>query len=290
MKMKRSVTTSGGSNKFFLAFSKNRLNKLYYGGSLNIRTYRREDSYIHSEDLTIEDSTFNGFDYEYSLNTSGTGVNLKLGAIYLITDGFRVGASFHSPTMVYLTDKWTATMTGRFKNGDIPVSENLRPEGEYKYRMITPLKATLSASYVIGMSAVISGDIDYIGYNMARLRSTKDVSYDPYDFKIENEDAKRRLTGALNYRLGAEYNIQQKLFLRAGFSFYGNAYKKAENVDSKPDISYSGGLGYKIQNISIDLAYVNRSINRTYYPFAGSKNASTKLSSNMIVASFSLRF
>lgn len=290
MKMRREITTKGGINEFFLSYSRNRMNKLYYGASLNVRTYRHIESYVHSEDLTLPDPTFNGFDYEYTLKTTGTGVNLKLGAIYLITDGLRIGASFHTPTYVAMHDKWSATMTSRFKDSTLSVPEALIPKGEYKYRMISPLKAVISASYVIGMAAVISADVEYTSYNTARLRSTTDIAYEGYDFKTENADAKARLTGALNYRIGAEFNIQQKIFLRAGFSLYGNAYKKSENVDPKPDISYSGGLGYKIGRLSIDLAYVNRGIQRTYYPFLGSNVANTRLSMNSVVIGATVRF
>lgn len=290
MKMNRDVTTTGGINEFFISYSKNRMNKLYYGVSLNLRTYKHDESYVHSEDLTLQDTTFIGFDYKYSLLTKGTGINLKLGVIYLITNSFRVGAAFHTPTLISMEDKWTADMTGRFENGSISVPPDLVPVGQYKYRMITPLKTVISASYVIGMSAVISADVEYVGYNMARLRSTRDITYDPYDFELENADAKARLASALNYRMGFEYNIQQKLFLRAGFSLYGNAYKKVENVDPKPDVSFSGGLGYKIGVFGIDVAYVNRQQHRFYYPFAGSNTATTKLSSNNIIITASIRF
>ena len=109
-------------------------------------------------------------------------------------------------------------------------------------------------------------------------------------FLHENADAKARLTNALNYRLGAEFNIQQKFFLRAGFALYGNAYKKSENIDPKPDISYSGGLGYKIGRFSIDVAYVNRNMQRTYYSFLGSNVANTRLSNNSVIISASIRF
>ncbi|MCO5260417.1 MAG: hypothetical protein M9916_09765 [Crocinitomicaceae bacterium] len=291
MKMKRTITTTGGINEFFISYSRNRLNKLYYGGSIGIRTYNRFEGYTHSEDLVLEDPTFNGFDYEYQLKTSGFGANLKLGIIYLVTDGFRLGFSLHSPTISSLTDKWTATMTGRFNdNLSISVPTDLVPKGQFKYRMLTPFRANASASYVIGLNALLSADIEYVGYNQGRLLPTKDITYQAYGFGIENEDIKKRLTNAVNFRLGAEFNIQQKLFLRAGFAFYGNAYKKSENVDPKPDLSYSGGLGYKYGRFSIDLSYVYRNMKRVYYPFPGSSTANTKLTDNLITVTGSIRF
>lgn len=290
MVMNRKITTKGGSNEFFFAFARNRMNKLYYGASLNIRTYKHEMNYIHTEDLKQESPYFQGFDYQYTIKTTGTGVNLKLGAIYLVNNQFRIGAALHTPTYVVMEDEWTADMTGRFKDSAMTIPKDLVPTGHYKYNMLTPLKAVVSASYVFGMKAVLSADIEYVGYNMSRLLSTKDITYEPYNFKSENANAKARLTSAINYRLGFEYNIQQKLFLRAGFSMYGSAYKKSENVDSQADISFSGGLGYKNGRYSIDLAYVNRSIERTYYPFAGSNTATTSLSNNQVIVSGAISF
>jgi len=290
LNMRREVINKGGINEFYLSYSRNRMNKLYYGASLNIRSYNSEEKYIHSEDLKVVDSIFVGFDYTYSLKTSGTGANIKLGAIYLVTDGFRLGFSFHSPTIISLHDKWTADMTSRFIYGKVSLGQDLIPTGEYKYRMTTPLKAIFSTSYVIGMSAVISGDLEYIGYQMGKLKSTRDITYDAYDFKLENEEAKLRLTNAINFRLGAEFNIQQALFLRAGFSYYGNAYKKTEDVDPIPDLGYSAGIGYKKDRFSIDLAYVNRQLARKYYPFAGSEIATTRTTLNSIVVTGTIRF
>lgn len=290
VKMSREVINKGGINEFFLSYSRNRMNKLYYGVNLNIRSYNSEEKYIHSEDLTVVDSTFLGFDYSYTLKTSGTGANLKLGAIYLVTDGFRLGLSVHSPTIISLHDKWTADMTSRFETGKVSLASDLVPTGEYKYRMTTPFKAIFSSSYVIGMAAIISGDLEYIGYQMGKLKSTRDITFDPYDFKLENNEAKLRLTNAINFRLGAEFNIQQALFLRAGFSFYGNAYKKSEDVDPIPDLGYSAGIGYKKDRFSIDLAYVNRQLSRKYYPFAGSEIATTRSTLNSIVVTGTIRF
>lgn len=195
------------------------------------------------------------------------GFNLKIGAIYLISDGFRIGAAFHSPTFSSMEDNWSADMVSHFSDTTIGIPEQYVPVGNYKYRLNTPLKAVLSATYIIGLNACISADVEYVGYNMGRLRSTTDVAYEPYDYEFENQEAKRRLAPAMNYRVGAEYAIQQKLFLRAGFSLYGSGYKSSENVDNSPDLSISGGMGYRIGNIAIDLSYVNRVLKRNYYAF-----------------------
>lgn len=264
----RTVNTKGGINEWYVSYSRNRMNRLYYGASMGLRFSKYTEEYTHSEAMTDTSTTsFRGFDYRYNLKTEGLGFNLKIGAIYLISDGFRIGAAFHSPTFSSMEDNWSADMVSYFADTTIGIPEQYIPVGNYKYRLNTPLKAVLSATYIIGLNACISADVEYVGYNMGRLRSTTDVAYEPYDYEFENQEAKRRLAPAMNYRVGAEYAIQQKLFLRAGFSLYGSGYKSSENVDNNPDLSVSGGLGYRIGNIAIDLSYVNRVLKRNYYAF-----------------------
>lgn len=286
----REIVNKGGINEWFLSYSANRLNKLYYGGVVSLRTSNYSEKYIHSEALVDTTTTdFRSFDYEYNLKTTGTGINLKLGAIYMVTEAFRVGAAFHSPTYSEMTDDWSADMTSYFEDTTIGTPSDFIPTGKYKYRINTPLKVILSGAYVIGLNALISADVEYVGYNMGRLRGTRDPAFETYKFQAENDYAKKVLTAALNYRVGIEYNIQQKFFIRAGLSIYGSAFRKSENVDSKADISYSGGLGYRIGILAIDLAYVNRMIQRNYYAFPGSQ---TLVNSNInsITITGSVRF
>ena len=286
----REINTKGGINEWFLSFSANRLNKLYYGGVVAFRSSKFEEYYKHNEVLVDTSSNiFRGFDYEYTLKTQGTGVNLKIGAIYLITDALRIGAAVHTPTFTSLTDDWTGDMTTFFKDSSISVPEDFIPVGKYEYRLNTPLKVVLSGAYVIGLNALISADVEYIGYNMGRLRSSNSDLYGDYNFEFENDLVKQILVSALNYRIGAEYSIQQKLFLRAGFSYYAPAYDSSVNIETTPDISFSGGLGYRKNRFGLDLAFVNRTTNRTYYAFDGSF-AAIKNASNTVVITGSIRF
>lgn len=285
----REVATKGGINEWYLSYSRNRMNRLYYGGSLGIQFSKYKEEYTHSEDMTdTVGNPFRGFDYTYTLKTEGVGFNLKLGAIYLLTDAVRFGLAFHSPTWFGMTDDWSADMTSRFSDTTVSVPEDLVPVGNYKYRINTPLRVIASGTYIIGLSGCISADVEYVGYNMGRLRSTMDTAYDPYDFDVENDEAKKRLAPAFNYRFGGEYNIQQKFFLRAGLAIYGSGYRKSENVDNKADMAISGGLGYRIGKIAIDMAYVNRLTQRNYYAFPGSM-AAISGTTHTITVSASLR-
>jgi len=286
----RQIQNKGGINEWYLSYSANRLNKLYYGGALAIRSSNYSEKYTHTETLVDTTGTpLRSFEYAYNLKTKGTGVNLKLGAIYMVTEAFRVGLAFHSPTFSEMTDQWSAEMSTTFQDSIHTTPENYVPEGQYKYRINTPLKVIASGAYVIGLNALISADLEYVGYNMGRLKGTSDPAYETYKFEAENEFAKQALTSALNLRVGGEFNIQQKLFIRAGLSVYGAGFDSSQNIDNKPDFSYSGGLGYRIGILALDIAYVNRQIQRNYYAFIGSTTA-VNTSSNSIIVTGSIRF
>lgn len=286
----REIVNKGGTNEWFLTYSANRLNKLYYGGAISLRSSNYSEKYTHQEKLIdTTTTTFRSFDYEYNLKTKGTGVNVKLGVIYMVTEAFRIGGAFHSPTFSEMTDEWSADMTSTFSDTTIGIPSDFIPTGKYKYRINTPLKVIISGAYVIGLNGLISADLEYVGYNMGRLKGTSDPAYETYKFEEENKIAKQVLTSALNLRMGAEFNIQQKLFIRAGLSVYGAAYKSNQNVDNKADVSYSGGLGYRLGIVALDIAYVNRMIQRNYYAFPGSRTA-VSTSSNTITVTASIRF
>ncbi len=290
VKHNREIATKGGINEWFLSYSANRLNKLYFGGVISIRSSKYSEKYTHTESLIdTTTTTFRSFDYEYNLSTKGTGVNLKLGVIYMVTEAFRVGAAFHSPTINQMTDEWGANMTSYFSDTTIGIVDGFKPTGKYKYGVNSPLKVILSGAYVIGLNGLVSADVEYVGYNMGRLRGTSDPNYETYNFKSENAIAKKVLAPALNYRFGTEFNIQQKFFIRAGLSIYGAGFKKSEDIDNKADISYSGGLGYRFGIVALDMSYVNRATQRNYYAFPGSKTRVNN-SSNIITITASIRF
>lgn len=266
----RTIRTKGGMTEWYLSYSRNRMNKLYWGASLAYRYCNYHENYLHNEMMTDTSTTsFRGFDYTYDLKTKGGGLNLKIGAIYLINEFFRVGGAFHSPTYLNLEDDWTADMTSYFANQTLQVPESLIPYGNYKYRLRTAPKLTASAAYIFGLRGAINIDAEWVGYSMARLKSTTDQAYEYYSYAQENAIAKARLSHALNLRIGGEYVIQQSFFIRGGIGIYSSAFKSEYLVDPNIDLVYSGGLGYRTDRYNIDVAYSKTQNHRYYYPFEG---------------------
>lgn len=286
----RTVETQGGIGEFFISYSTNYLNKLYLGANIGIRSIRYADYYSHTETLTDTTNTpLRSFNYEYEYITKGTGVNFKLGAIYLVSESLRFGLAAHSSTYAELRDDYKADMTSTFQDSIVTISDSRIPKGDYKYKIRNPEKVIASVAYVFGTKGCINVDVEYLNYKRARFKSTDDAAYAPYDYKYENDVAREVFQDAINVRVGGELVISQGFYIRAGFGYYGNAYKKELEVEVKPDIILSGGLGIKTKRFSLDLSYRNQRNTRNYYAFS---NSVTQLKTNkgIVVISGSLNF
>ena len=92
---------TGNISEAVLNFGGNISNKFYFGVNLGIVNvwYNYNESYSESAvDSRNFDSGFQSFTRHYRQKTSGTGVNLKAGIIYLPFKGLRIGASISTPT------------------------------------------------------------------------------------------------------------------------------------------------------------------------------------------------
>ena len=269
---KRTVETKGGIGEYFFSYSANYLNKLYLGANIGIRSIRYQDSYSHTETLTDTSNTpLRSFNYDYQFDTKGIGMNIKLGAIYLVSESLRFGIAIHSSTFAELEDNYTASMACTFEDSIVQISETDIPKGNYKYKIRNPGKIVGSVAYVFGTKGCVNLDIDYLNYKNARFKTTEDIAYTPYDYAYENGIAKTVFQDAVNIRLGGELVVFTGFYLRAGIGFYGNAYKESEKVELNSDLIYSGGIGLKTKLCTLDFSYRQRSNKRNYYAFTNSQ-------------------
>jgi hypothetical protein len=263
----RNVASTGGSNEYFLSVSANYINRLYIGANLGVRTFDYEEKIQHNEVLTDFTGTdFRGFDYNYSLKTSGTGVNLKIGAIYLLTPMVRFGIALHTPTFTELKDEYSANMTSYFMNTSASTPAQSIPQGVNKYGIRNPTKVIGSLGLVFGTRGCLNIDVDYLNYQNAYLTATSDESYPSYDYAYENKVADTLFQRAVNIRIGGEIVLFNSFYLRAGYGYYGNAIKSGTELS--PDQLFSGGLGYKRGNYTFDIAYKHQLSHYNYYSFS----------------------
>jgi hypothetical protein len=252
------VTTEGGSGEFTIAFGGNISNTFYFGASLGITDFNYTYTSTYEEAAKNSNGTWPNGDRFYSLNykqyieTKGTGYNLKIGGIYVPTPEVRLGVSLHTPTFYNLDDAFSSSIVTYFDTASTAVYFiSNSPFGKYDYHFETPMKLIGSASFIIMQKGLISVDVEYVNYSAMRFRK----GGDGYNFWDLNSQMDNVFKNTVNYRIGGEYKLGN-LSLRGGYSFYPSPYKSGY-INEKSNIQqFSGGLGYRSGNISIDLAYL----------------------------------
>lgn len=289
MFQRRDIETKGGVSEYTFSYSTNYINRLYFGINWGIRTIRYTEQYNHREMLDNATLSLDSFNYQYNLNTKGSGSNFKIGVIYLPFESLRLGLSVHTPTFYSLTDQWSAGMTSY--HGDTTYA--LTAEAvTYKYRLRTPSKFIGSVAYVFGTRGSINVDLEYMDYKWANLKSTKDATYNPppNEYKDQNSEADDLLRPVLNVRVGGEVVFQSQYFLRAGYAYYPHPYKQEDFSDGNKGAStYSVGAGIRLKRSSIDFAYKLQNKRFNYYAFPESRAEVSSVAQGFVL-SYSLSF
>ena len=109
----KTIDTRGSMNEYIFSFAANYNDRLYLGTTLGLPFIRYSEYSTYTEqDQSNTIQEFNYFTRVEDIETRGNGFNFKLGMIYQVTNWFRIGAAFQSPSwFTNMTDDWTASMT-----------------------------------------------------------------------------------------------------------------------------------------------------------------------------------
>jgi hypothetical protein len=256
---RQETNTSGSIREFVLSMGANYDDRLFLGATIGLPSVRYEESTIFVEtDRDNENSVFNSLTYTNKFNTSGTGFNLKVGAIYRITDMIRIGGALHTPTFFKLEDEYNATMRSSLNLDDY---ENYAssPNGWFKYELNTPMKAIGSLGLVFGTAGLLSFDYEYVDYTRMRLRS------DDFMFSDENRIIRDNFTAQHNFRLGGEVRLEP-IVLRGGYAFYSSPYKTGVNDGQQSVVS--AGIGIRERHYFVDFGYAMTFFSEDYYLYS----------------------
>jgi long-subunit fatty acid transport protein len=287
----RTSSTSGSMGEVFFTFGANYMDNLYLGATLSFNSIDYSEKSVYSEsDPDGSIKTFKSFNLNQNLSTTGSGFNLKLGALYRATDWFRIGLAYHTPTFYNLSDSYSTSMDAYFDttfNGKSFFTAE-SPEGSFNYQLVTPARSIGSLGFIILKKALLSLDYEYLNYGGARLSSSD------YSFNNENDAVKNKYTSAANIRFGAEYRINSVFTLRGGYALYGTPYKSGiVSIDAKRT-SYTGGFGIRGDYYYIDFAYVAESYEELFVPYTLSskpvEGAVVKQDLSRYAVTFGVRF
>jgi len=196
--------------------------------------------------------------FDRYLGVNGTGYNGKIGIIFKPTNEIRLGASVHTPTFYNLYETFDTYMYSNNTFDDLGEVEDEAQSriNDYDYDLETPLRATLSASYVFPDKGLISVDYEYVDMGTAKLRR----GGDGYNFMDENSDIAEVYKPVGNLRIGGEFLATSNISLRAGYELYPSVYKSdafgVDQPNSDSDLNViSAGLGYRAGGFFFDVAY-----------------------------------
>ena len=226
-------------------------NNFYLGVTAGLHdvNYRSSSTYFEQ----LEQNT-NGASAE-RLKIDGTGVDVKVGAIFLPVDGspFRVGLYINSPVFYDLK------LRGDAGSGFVQYSGNLSDNNSsayirnycnYEYKIYTPWKFGVSLGHTVGSYLALGATYEYSDYGSIDNRVIDGTYYDPwygdaYDTSssddVMNAHTERTLKGVHTLKLGAEFKPLPTLALRAGYNWVSAVFDENGFRDGSLE---SPGSGY----------------------------------------------
>ncbi len=293
VKQTRDLVTSGKLNDLNLSYAYTYKDKYYVGASFgipqldyisttthseaddkdSIRLQFNEDgSYTHTfkeglpavHDYYADMGAFNTLTYEEYFKTTGSGINLKLGAVARVNEMLRLGFYYHTPTVFRLRDSYINDMSVTFDKAPKTEEYASYPSdgGTFNYRLVTPSRVGLNMAWLFGKRAVVGLDYESINYTRSHF-SSENLS----DFENTNSLIVSKYTRGHNVRAGVEYNLNP-FMIRAGYNMNGSPFG---DVFSGAFVRNSLSLGFGIRtsnNFYFDVAWVQTVSADDYYLFS----------------------
>lgn len=281
----------GGQSQLNMALAANYSNKFYIGLNIGLASinYSSEAKFSETGYNVTESSNYT-LSYLQAQETKGNGFNAKLGMIYRPIPELRFGATFETPTWYKMDDSYTEVLNTDYTESSVPANTNYPETYNFSYYLRTPMKVGFGLGVFLANSGFISADIDLVDYSKIQFRGIGQA--DLVTINANNEDVLNNYKSAVNYRLGIEFKLAP-IMIRGGYGVQGNPYKNLDDASFKTQ-TYSGGLGYRIKNYYVDLAYQMVSFNTDLQPYSlnngEAPTAHVKTSRNNVFATFGIKF
>jgi len=278
-------TSTGYNGKVALNFGTQLKDRLFLGANLNIHftDYIQTSSLYEDPDTNVMDGQLGSVQFDNELYTYGGGFSFNLGAIYKITDAFRIGAAYESPTWMRLQNEITQRInsychdcvTGQDYFGFDPGIAYTFDD----YTVKTPSKWTGSLAYIFGTNALLSVDYSIKDYSNTKYTGSR--------YSIANTELSSTLDVASELRVGFEYRIKQ-VSLRGGYRFEQSPYKNGTTVGDLNGAT--GGIGFAFPGSRLDLAYswYQRKYDTQLLPAGYTDPASVKSTNNNVTLSYTI--
>ena len=246
--------TCGYKSDWIMNFSANWNDKFFLGANLtvtsiyyNMMEYWEEspedyDSFPPIKYAGGASDKFEKAILKRNYKLEGSGINAKVGALWIPIPGLRIGAAIQTPTINSVIERYGYS-------GQSIVSGKTRPavnsaEDEGGYDITYPFRYNFGIAYSFGRFALVSADYECVDYSQARFSETEDEGSfgSGYDmFSDQNADIKMCLGISRMLRVGAEIKPVPGIAVRGGFGYStsGVVYEGAGTTSASLGLGYS---------------------------------------------------
>ena len=157
--------------------------------------------------------------YRYEHNVNMTGINAKMGFIWLPVEGLRFGGAIQTPTSYSIVEKWGVRAGANFLDDAYSALET-SPVAKNEYDFRSPWGFNLGFAYTYGTLGLISLDWELTDYSVMKFKATDEDGNFIDDVYYRENQINRLFCGVQHtLRLGLEVKPVPFIAIRAGFNW-----------------------------------------------------------------------
>lgn len=262
---RRLIEEQGNAGEFVLSGGLNISNMLYLGATLGIDTHSYERTLKHYEQVNPNNTEWDYLDHytlTEELRSNAIGANLKVGIIYKPINAIRIATAFHLPTFYSVDEEYAYSVD--LPNGFADYQNYYTPQYEFSYNFTTPFKFIQSVGFIFGNKGLVSADYEFTDYSSMKFKAKGTNLGIRDDLSFFNQQINDTFRGSHNLRIGAEIKPTEVLSLRGGWGMLTSPYKSNFLNADDTHFTYSLGMGFRMNNMFIDLGYMLRQEKSAY--------------------------
>jgi hypothetical protein len=256
------ISRTGGKYEANISAGGNYEDKIYVGGSIGVPIIKFSETKITAEsDENDAIEGFNYFDVRDEFTSSGYGINFKFGVLGIPHEYVRLGAAFHSPSLISFKDQYYTFVNTDFTTVAYEVES---PDGEFAYRFVNPMKFIGNAGFLMGKYGFISTEYEVQNPGSAKFKFKSNDADTKREEDIRNQAISDLYQWQHHLKIGMEVKFDP-IRIRAGFQYKTSPF--ADGGDA--ELTYSGGIGYRGNRFFVDgaFAYSVNQVNFEPYGF-----------------------
>lgn len=280
----KSIERSGAQSETSFSFGGNYKDILFVGGSLVFQGVRFLEKGIYREEFE-EGEPLQNLSFQENIRADGTGVGLKLGFIIKPAEWVRVGAAYHTRTVISMRENYDTRVTSTLTGGT--TYNEASPILVTNYNLRTPARLMANAAFVLGKAGVVAVDYEFTDFNAMNMKGTGTNS--SYNYDIENETIDAIYRGTHRVSAGMEWRVAKAWYFRGGAMYQQSPFVD-DVANNDPNISYTGGIGYRSDYFFIDLAAGYQTRNQIYYMYKTDETVPASIQTKALTTMISMGF